>query len=244
VTAVFAGTGTATMVINGPATLLQASFQQLVVNFYSRGPGPVDRNDPSTWGVSPTNLIQQYVLHVAPGGSQVVPGTGFALGVVPGIDNLGIANPATGITSNSFFILDKTANGNAPQYQSPTTMEVELNELLQQSMDSGVGGALNQAGANTVFNALFASAGITPTGGNFFSAPDGTTDTSFGPSGGPNFTNGDTVQTAGGTSFPLLQESPAQGPTSAPEPASMLLWGLGALGVGVYVRRRRSMKSM
>jgi hypothetical protein len=242
VTAVFAGTGTITSTIPGGG-VLAASFQQLVVNIYNRGSTAIDRNDPSTWGVNAANLINQYVLHVAPGGSSVQQGfnpPGFALTVSAGINNAGIANPANGVTSQSFFIIDHTAAGNGPNYMGATPLEVELNELLQQSTQTGVGGVLNQANANAVFQTLFASAGLVPNGGNFFSAPDGATDTSFAPSGPPQFVNGDTVQTAGATVFPLQSTTSFPG---VPEPASMLLWGLGAIGVSAYVRRRRAQKS-
>jgi hypothetical protein len=256
VTAVFAGTGTVTQTVVG-AGVLAASFQQLVVNIYNRGTAAVDRNDPNTWGVNAANLITQYVLHVAPGGSQVAPGNGFALAVSAALNNSGVADPATGVTSTSFFIIDRTANGLGTSYLGQTTalpnppgiegqtIEAVLNELLQQSTSTGVDimgvpGVLNQTNANTVFSALFASAGIIPNGGNFFSAPNGTTDTTFAPSGPPNFLNGDTVQTAGATIFPLQSTSSIPG---VPEPASMLLWGLGAIGVSAYVRRRRLQKS-
>jgi hypothetical protein len=179
------------------------------------------------------------------------------LAVSAALNNSGVADPATGVTTNSFFIIDRTAVGNGITYLGTNgppppgtpiegqTIEAELNELLQQSASTGVDimgvpGVLNQANANAVFQALFASAGIVPNGGNFFSAPNGATDTTFAPSGPPNFLNGDVVQTAGATIFPLQSTSSIPG---VPEPASMLLWGLGAIGVSAYVRRRRLQKS-
>ncbi|HEX5269286.1 MAG TPA: PEP-CTERM sorting domain-containing protein, partial [Gemmataceae bacterium] len=223
--AVFAVHGTVTNTVGGT---LQASITSGSLALLQGVNGGTFRaNDPTTW-IAGGTLVQGWTIHNVPGGTNTVSAPNNTLSGGPGVsqpasgNNVGVANLLSPFNSDTNVVFDNKA-GNFIPFNG---LQVDLGERL---VDPGApGGALNTADADALSIALTGQTFTGPgTGGQF--APG------YGISGtilSGSTANGDTIQSAGSTAwfgnFPAVTTTTG----AVPEPASMLLWGLGALGVG------------
>lgn len=214
IVAVFALSGT--QVAPGAGAMLSALFTSGKISFYNAGPGLFNPRDPSTWGTG-TPPLATYVLR-APDNTVLGPG-GEPIFVPASEQNIGNVSNLNAIDSE--FLATKLfdnllVNPLADAGQFKSTAQVVDEGLLNPLVEG-------------MLNAISMAFGQGP-----FSSP---TDP-FTPGSG-----GDVIENGGLKLNPLISPAPPP-PPPIPEPASMMLWGLAAVGFGVFggVRRYRRTK--
>jgi len=224
---------------------LTANFNKGVFAVYDIGANSLNTVNPATWTngklvyssslVSPTNVTQ------GAGGDP-----GFAGQPLAG-QNQASFFPASGV--GSIGALLSHTNGNAanllnqlfapPQPFSGFQSEIQELNALATINYANLGGPGVPGPSNAALDANFLKvAGLDPS--VLFNTLTPFTTNNYNPQSGANAgLNGDTVQSIGITNYPVFPNATP----GVPEPASMLLWGLGAVGIGAWVRRRRAMKA-
>jgi hypothetical protein len=215
---------------------LSANITKGVVAVYDTGSAGTNRfspTNPATW--TSANLL--YV------GTLLVPAGQTTVGVNP----QGLPGSATAAAGQNVAAFNtSTSNATAGNFVAVNTA---INSLFKtpfpfdgfQANIAEVNAQGTTSPGDAALDANFAKiAALAPVGFGTL-APFSTTNFTTNYNLGTPLGTGDTIQEVGFNIYPVnIPATPP--PPPVPEPASMLLWGLGAVGFGAWVRRRRAKK--
>jgi hypothetical protein len=229
-----------------PGATITANTSRGIAAIYDIGATLFNNQNTATWGPGTPGAKLVYT-------ATIVPATNVGQG--PGGDSTFGGQPASTQNQSSFvaaagvqavgaFIVHTNANpvnGLNQLFSTPLSFDgfqAEINAINSLS-PTGAPYTSPPFPTNANLNAIFdALALLDPTVA--FGSPTPFTDNGgFAPNAAGS--NGDALQQFGITNYPIQSLPPGVG---IPEPASMVLWGLGAVGIGAWVRRRRAKKAI